>query len=217
MKKIDDELIASIEEDRRKEWLLGVREFIARKKADKASSGGKVELLPLPGRTKREKVWVGPNYPARRIFVLGESWYGEYPDDLVTDDGYIRAYLDGDKRAADPMYTRIANACETERRQFWEGVMFTNFVQCVGETRKSRPTPKQYEAAKQRLEKLLEKYKPAGVWIIGIEQSKYSALTVERAEIPYVISPHTASFGLTNAKLGDGWKELITKVAGETK
>lgn len=217
MKKIDDELIASIEEDRRKEWLLGVREFIARRKADKASNGGKVEPLPLPDRWKRENVWVGPNYPARRIFVLGESWYGEYPDDLVTDDGYIRAYLDGDKRAADPMYTRIANACETERRQFWEGVMFTNFVQCVGETRKSRPTPKQYEAAKPRLKNLLEKHKPAGVWIIGIEQSKYSAPIVESADIPYVISPHTASFGLTNAKLGDGWKALITKVTGETK
>lgn len=54
-----------------------------------------------------EKVWIGPNFQSLGIFVLGESWYGDFTKELVTDDGYIRAYLDG--RVVDSLYTRIAN------------------------------------------------------------------------------------------------------------
>lgn len=211
MKEIDEEMTAAIVAMRRAEWLRGVGEFLRKKKFEKAAAKEEMEK-----NVGSEKIWIGPNYPDRRIFVLGESWYGEFPGDLVTDDGYIRAYLD-EKIPSDRMYSRIARACEMDKRQFWEGVMFTNFVQCVGETRQSRPTTEQYKAAEARLERLLEEQAPAGVWIIGIEQSKYSAPVVERAGIPYEVSPHTASFGLTNAKLGEGWKMLINKVTGGTK
>ena len=67
-----------------------------------------------------ERIWVGPAYPSQRIFVLGESWYGDYQDDLSTDDGYIRAYLAG--RVTDSLYTRIANACKIDKRALRERV-----------------------------------------------------------------------------------------------
>ena len=131
--------------------------------------------------TYAEKIWVGPEYSKRRIFVHGESWYGHYSGDLVTDDGYIRAYLAG--RVKDAMYTRMANACCLKPHDFWGGVMFTNFVQRVGDTRDSRPSSEHYKGARVRLAHILEEYRPLGVWILGIGQAEYSAEVVERAGV----------------------------------
>lgn len=64
--------------------------------------------------TYPEKIWQGRGFVQQRIFVLAESWYGDYSDELVTDDGYILAYLAG--RVVDAMYTRIANACQLSRQ-----------------------------------------------------------------------------------------------------
>ena len=77
-----------------------------------------------------EKIWVGPTFTKQRLFVVGQSWYGQYKGDLATDDGYIREYVDD--RIKDSMYTRLESASGMSRREFWEGVMFTNFVQWTG-------------------------------------------------------------------------------------
>jgi hypothetical protein len=159
--------------------------------------------------TYPERIWIGSGYSSQRILVLGESWYGDFPGDLVTDDGYIRAYLEG--RVSDAMYTRMANACELERRKFWEGILFTNFVQRVGATRDVRPTPEHYRSACARLACLLEEHTPRGVWILGLGQGAHSAPVVERAGIPYEVSAHPTSYGLKNATLGASWKALLAK------
>ena len=143
--------------------------------------------------------------------MLGESWYGEYTDDLVTDDGWIRAYLEG--RVVDRMYTRMANACELTRRQFWESVMFTNFVQCVGTRREHRPSSSMYRAAQSRLGALLEAHRPRGVWVLGIGQAEYSVPTIEAAGIAAEVTPHPTSYGLSNAALGASWKRLNERIA----
>jgi len=164
--------------------------------------------------TYSERIWVGPNYHNRRIFVLGESWYGDYTDDLVTDDGYIRAYLEGIQ--SDSMYSRMANACMGDkglqaRRDYWHGVMFTNFVQCVGRSRADRPTTEMLKAARQRLAALLDTHKPAGVWILGKGQGEYSVPVVEEAGIPFEVTAHPTSYGLKNSILGASWKTLLAK------
>ena len=160
-----------------------------------------------------EKVWIGPKYEKRRILVLGESWYGEFSDELVTDDGYINAYLAGHQ--VDAMYTRIANACRSQKAEFWNDVMFTNFVQCVGSKRDSRPTVENYRKASGRLSALLKLHKPAGVWILGIGQSVFSGPIVQNAGIPYEISAHPTSYGLKNLTLGDSWRRLLKKVSSQ--
>ena len=157
-----------------------------------------------------EKIWIGSNYQTRRIFVLGESWYGDFSNELVTDDGYIRAYLDG--RVKDAMYTRIANACQLQKAEYWQSVMFTNFVQRVGGTRKSRPTADHYVAACSRLADILEQHKPSGVWILGIGQGEYSSPVVRRAGIPNEVSAHPTSYGLKNSTLGSSWNALVEKI-----
>ena len=159
--------------------------------------------------THAERIWVGPAFSKQQIFVLGESWYGNYPDELATDDGYIHAYLEN--RVSDRMYTRMANACGMTPKQFWESIMFTNFVQRVGATRDHRPSPEHYKSARERLARLLNVYAPRGVWILGIEQSAYSALVVEAAGIPFEITAHPTSYGLKNATLGASWNALMKK------
>lgn len=156
-----------------------------------------------------ERIWIGPTYSKLRVLVLGESWYGEFPGDLVTDDAYIRAYLED--RVTDSMYSRMANACELERKEFWNGVMFTNFVQRVGATRDSRPTPEHYKEACNRLARLFEDYSPRGVWILGLEQGKHSAPVVQRFEIACGVSAHPTSYGLKNSTLGASCKALLRK------
>ena len=157
-----------------------------------------------------EKIWIGSTYQTQRIFVLAESWYGDFSNELVTDDGYIRAYLDG--RQKDAMYTRIANACKLQRTEYWQSVMFTNFVQRVGATRKNRPTADHYKSACARLENLLVVHKPLGVWILGIGQGEHSAPVVKSVGIPYEISAHPTSYGLKNSILGSSWNALLEKV-----
>ena len=159
--------------------------------------------------TQAERIWVGPAFSNQRIFVLGESWYGDYPDELVTDDGYIRAYLAGS--VTDAMYTRIANACKMERKEFWEGIMFTNFVQRVGATRDLRPSAEHYRSASARLARLLEEHAPRGVWILGLEQGRHSAPVVEAAGIPFEVTAHPTSYGLKHATLGASWNALLEK------
>lgn len=160
--------------------------------------------------TYLDKLWIGPAYSKQRILVLGESWYGDPPDGLVTDEAYIHAYLEG--RVVDAMYSRIANACEVDRTEFWNSIVFTNFVQRVGATRNHRPTAEQYKSACERLARILEEQEPLGVWILGVQQGKYSAPVVERTGIAYEVSAHpTSRRGLTNAALGLSWRALIAR------
>lgn len=164
--------------------------------------------------THPERIWIGPNYSNRRVFVLGESWYGDYTEDRVTDDGYIRAYLEG--RQPDSMYSRMANACMGDkslqaRRDYWHGVMFTNFVQRVGATRDRRPSAEQYRDAGVRLTRLLKEHAPRGVWILGREQARHSEPVVEAAGIPVEVTAHPTSFGVKHATLRASWNALLEK------
>jgi hypothetical protein len=157
--------------------------------------------------TYPERVWIGPHYEPLRVLVLGESWYGDYPEHLVTDAGYIAAYLANTQ--VDRMYTKIANATGLGKKTFWESVAFTNFVQRVGATLESRPTPELYVKAQDRLRRLLSEHMPKGVWILGTEQGTYSEPVVRAAGIACAVSPHPTRRGVTNIWLGQGWHALM--------
>ena len=157
-------------------------------------------------------IWIGRNYSQKRIFVLGESWYGSYADN--TDVGYVSMYLEG--RLADRMYTRMANACQLSRADFWHQIIFTNFVQKVGERREDRPTLTHYLEAKTRLADLLNLHKPCGVWVLGKEQAEYSSPVIEKAGIAFEVTAHPTSYGLTNKALGESWNALVRKASAAT-
>ena len=151
-----------------------------------------------------EKVWIGPYYPECRVLVLGESWYGDFPEDRVTDDGYIRAYLAGDQ--PDQMYSRMANACGLTKEEFWNRIAFTNFVVArLGDSRSDRPTDVQYRNAVPRLKRLLSELAPHGVWVLGKEQGRFSAPEVLATGLACAVTAHPTSYGLSNEKLGESW------------
>jgi len=161
--------------------------------------------------TYPERVWVGPNFQRLGILVLGESWYGDFTNELATDDGYIRAYL-GD-RVVDALYTRIANGVGLDKKSFWLSVMFTNYVQRVGPTRQDRPTQDHYRVAAIRLARLLAEHSPRGVWILGKEQSLYSEPIVQMAGVPVEVVAHPSSYGVKHETLRASWEALLAKMS----
>jgi hypothetical protein len=162
-----------------------------------------------------ECIWVGPRYHEERIFILGESWFGDFEDELATDDGYIAAFLAGAQR--DRLYSLLAEACGPDTRTFWESVMFTNFVQRVGPTRDHRPSKSQYSEAKDRLYRILVEKQPRGVWVLGKEQGRYSAPVVRDVGIPVEVVAHPSSHrgekSVLLERLRASWLELRANAA----
>ena len=163
----------------------------------------------------KERIWVGERYDEHRILVLGESWYGtedEFPGDLITDAGWIAAYLRAEVR--DTLYTRIANAAGKSRGEFWQRVAFTNYVRAaVGPTRQQKAASAHFKEAVPRLRCLLDELKPRGVFLLGTGQAEYSGPVIGEAAIPWVAVRHpTGSRGVTHAEVRAGWDDLMTKL-----
>lgn len=168
-------------------------------------------IMPDHATEYPDKVWIGPDFVSLGILVLGESWYGDFAQDIATDDGYIQAYLAN--RVVDRLYTRIANGVGMNKQTFWRSVMFTNYVQRVGPTRAHRPTQTHYAFAMSRLKGLLAEHSPRGVWILGIEQSQHSEPIVRAAGIPVEVVAHPSSYGVKHATLRASWETLLAKIA----
>ena len=161
----------------------------------------------------QERIWIGNRYPATRVFVLGESWYGTYEGDLVTDAGWIQAYLEG--RVTDRMYSKIANSCGMSRETYWHDVAYTNFVQCVGDAPSSRPSQEQYLDSQPRLRNLLATFSPRAVWILGEEQARYSRPVVDELNLICEVSWHPTRVGVTNERLGASWRTLQSRIGAQ--
>ncbi len=164
----------------------------------------------------KERIWVGERYEEHRIFVLGESWYGtadEFPGDLITDAGWIAAYLRAEVK--DALYARIANAVEKPREVFSQTVAFTNFVRSsVGRSREQKASGVHFKEAVPRLRRLLDELKPRGVFLTGTGQAEYSGPVIGDARIPWVATRHpTGSRGVSHAEVRAGWDGLMAKLA----
>jgi hypothetical protein len=163
-------------------------------------------------------VWVGSRYAQSelRLMVLGESWWGDTESLERAIEGWAR-----DKQA-DATFSRLFNTCSGTRREqasydermaFWNSIAFYNFVQgSLGTTRKSRPSSKHFEAAMPAFEKVLLLWRPKGVWIVGLAQSKYSAPVLSRLNIPFEVVRHPTS-GITHENFFGSWTSLLARVS----
>lgn len=159
----------------------------------------------------KDEPWIGDRFAETGVLVLGESWYGDWGAEHNSDKGYVQAYLDG--LLADAMYTRMANACGQSREMFWHQVMFTNFVIWAGALRTHRPTTHMYLDAYVRLERLIEQYRPKGVWLLGKGQAEFSSHVLMRMGIPFEVTPHPTSYGVKNEVLKESWMALQGKIS----
>lgn len=167
-----------------------------------------------------EQPWIGSRYaePENRLLILGESWYG----DEIPLTRYVPEWCS--KVVTDALFSRLFNACSgyrTERASidqrlgWWQQIAFCNFVPgTVGTSRSNRPTSSQFQAGEARLGQLLSQLKPRGVWILGKEQSEYSAPVAKELRINVQVSPHPASYGVRTATLAAAWSELQRQVEG---
>lgn len=163
--------------------------------------------------------WRGSEYgtPSNEILVLGESSYGNTgPIDL-----YVRTWISG---AGDPTFSRIFSSCsgkhrdfatKTEQGAFWNRIAFYNFVVRELDSSKDRPKSADYLLSKKAFQDVLAELKPSGVWILGVEQSVYSAPLVEEYGAVCEVARHPTSRGLKNEDLSSSWNRLVGRVSAQ--
>jgi hypothetical protein len=168
--------------------------------------------------TPETDAWVGSSYSASelRIMVLGESWWGGVESLSSAIERWAR------DQQADATFSRIFNTCSGRRRErasyqdrmaFWNSIAFYNFVQgSLGATRKSRPSADHFRSAVPALVKILQALKPQCVWIVGLEQSKYSSPVLRKMNIPFEVVRHPSS-GVRHEEFEGSWKSLLAKVS----
>lgn len=159
--------------------------------------------------------WIGDCYATgHRTLVLGESFYDDYPDEIRTDHGYVSMWLAGRLKEYYPkperLYPRLANAIGPTRAEWWHSIAFTNLVnESVGPAVSHRPSVAMYERGQVRLRRVLAELQPSRVWIIGKEQSEYSAVVCDELGVPHqVMRFPTSAPAMSHAEVRSSWEQL---------
>lgn len=132
------------------------------------------------------KPWVGKNYSTgfkgKKILVLGESHYddsGTIDADLTQWVIHDIAYEPGGQsyRATFTCFERAMAGrpmTQKEREEFWERVMFYNYLQFPTAGPRSSPKPEHWSASEGAFVELLETYMPDIIIVWGVRL--YNAL-----------------------------------------
>ena len=138
--------------------------------------------------------WIGKNYlttgyKGKKILVLGESHYCDGGDngrcqeckkenmkdycfamteEVVTEflteyngQGYLQCFLCFERAIAGKELS------QKEREEFWQGVMFYNYIQFAQTGSRTAPRPEQWEQSKLAFQELLEQYMPDYIIVWG--------------------------------------------------
>lgn len=128
------------------------------------------------------KPWIGRGYRGadmfgRRVMILGESHYEGKKSGPPAPDWtrrYIRYQMTGERTRA--FWTHIVSAFIghtpelAEKRAFWRSVAFYNYVQqSAGNGPRIRPTREMWRDGEPGFAKVLSKYKPQVLIVLGYE------------------------------------------------
>jgi hypothetical protein len=123
--------------------------------------------------------WIGRDYEAVRLLLLGESAYSWMQDGKEIHPSPRHSILTVDEAITDfpttPFaimltrgVTRKANPSHEEREEGWARVAFTNYVAgTVGRRPRVRPSPAQWAQAKLEFPDLLRRLRPRNVIVLG--------------------------------------------------
>ena len=175
------------------------------------------------------KPWVGKDYltkgyQGRRILVLGESHYCQkelteggrcYPicqkdkmngacinqthdviHEAVYDYGgqpYLRCFISFERAVAGKVLT------QEERENFWESVMFYNYIQYALPAPRTSPNPEHWGNSEKAFVELLEKHSPDKIIVWGVRL--YNGLPD--------LGGHGSKLKITNADTADVWHFTI--------
>ena len=162
--------------------------------------------------------WIGKNYEAHRIFVLGESYTGSYEGDLEYDDAYIAALLAGTPVLGPGLFVKMAEKLDMPLSDLWNRVAFTNMsLGSIGATNDTKVTAHQLNAGRPRLRTLLLLHRPKGVLILGAKTAKAAVpvcreMGVEHRAVyhPSGINNRNPSTACTSAMLKAAWLDLAS-------
>lgn len=127
-----------------------------------------------------DREWVGDEYQATRLLLLGESQYSWLENGEVVHPSLDHATeMVEDVLRRFPTYSfmtklSMALACEErpslERlKQVWNRVAFVNYVPgTVGVGARVRPTPEMWAAAKNSFPDILKRLRPRRIVVLGI-------------------------------------------------
>jgi len=185
-------------------------------------------MIVVPVFNSWWEVWQGSDYlPGKGLLILGESWYGdatETPSDEKPIDDFIHEWI---AKGGDWTFSRIFNICsgehtstasESARKAFWNSVAFCNYVSgSVGPNRRFRPMESQFgsEEIVRRLGDILDRLRPAGVWILGRGQAEFSEKVIrERSGMACTVARHPAYRRVIHDEfeLSRSWQALQAKL-----
>jgi hypothetical protein len=126
--------------------------------------------------------WIGDEYQAglrygKRVMILGESHY-EWDADEKPDPDWTRTFI-GNQISGEhthAFWTRVVGAFIghkpdlAEKQEFWRSVAFYNYIQeSAGDGPRIRPTPEMWIRSEPGFAKVLKKYAPQVLIVLGYQ------------------------------------------------
>lgn len=126
--------------------------------------------------------WVGKNYEkginGKKILVLGESHYGSEERTDITNDVVSRflKYHKGEGEFefwmnTNTKFAKTFNNGEMSKEEiveFWESIVFYNYVQTLMSEPRQSPTSEQFENSKEAFYEVIEQYQPDLIVVWGL-------------------------------------------------
>jgi hypothetical protein len=167
------------------------------------------------GRTEDDlgtiRPWVGNHYAdgvlGKRVLLLGESNYdkaakpqSDYSDILCENvrdcvfNGRVGFFTKAAKLVL--MGTGATHISRQQVLDFWDRVLFTNYIQRVFRSDRARPSPEDWELGRPALSEVVSEHRPDIVIVMGLElRSHLDSLLDVAPDVGVIAVAHPSSFG----------------------
>jgi hypothetical protein len=150
--------------------------------------------------------WIGSSYNSglygARVLILGESHYGTPPEKEGFTRHIIAKYGQTKRSRFFSVTQRLVSLDKSRncisssaRKAFWEQVAFYNYVQqFVGASARKRPTPAQWEEAKEPFIHTVRELSPDLIIVLGQDTKRHLPKDLPHAVYAFVRHPSGRGF-----------------------
>lgn len=140
---------------------------------------------PPPSQIDPDRPWIGAAFRSQQsVFVLGESYTGEYKDDSEYDDVYWQQCLNHQR--TDKLFDSLQDKIGIAASQWWPQIAFTNLcLGSIGPTTKTTVTNAQLRSGLPRLGRLIDRLQPRGVLILGAATRDAASSYLSKRGLPW--------------------------------